>query len=263
MSMLEEIVRLFNVLNPSEPLSRHFYGYLRVLSQVSRSFREQSMLLDMTWVLPGNVNRHRHRFPINDFTSQAVRALFGLSGPAESETMANLRLARDPPGGPAQRNGFAGITAFLNRVQHAVYYRFSAWNFMMGGAPPLFISSTGLPYDWDAPRGAREAGRRRGQYPHGRIPDRGRWVPNVDSGCPMMNAPSGPTEGGWPVNLNEDGRSAEHENFLARFDARMRASKERTRQGKKRKQGEPDGPTFRNNIFFYPKDHPSYIKFDR
>jgi hypothetical protein len=41
--MLEEVVRLFNVLNPSEPLSRHFHEYLRVLSQVSRSLHAQSM----------------------------------------------------------------------------------------------------------------------------------------------------------------------------------------------------------------------------
>jgi hypothetical protein len=242
MSMLEEIVRLFNVLNPSEPLSRHFYGYLRVLSQVSRSFREQSMRLDMTWLLPGNVNRHRHRFPINDFTSQAVRALFGLSGPAESARMANLRLARDPPGGRAQRNGWTGITAFLNRVQFAVYSRFSHWN--PYSKSPLFIRSSGLPYAWDAPRGGR-----------GKQQRRSRQISSNDG--PVVVPPpsvatllgSGPSAGFWPVNMNGDGSSlvyngsrllgpSDHQNFLADFDRRMRESRERTRQGKKRKHGD-------------------------
>jgi hypothetical protein len=229
--MLEEIVRLFNVLNPSEPLSRHFYGYLRVLSQVSRSFREQSMRLDMTWLLPGNVNRvgSTNMNDRLDYTSRTVRNLFGLSGPAISDEMARQNAEADCRLRPRDR----GMTHFLHQVQYAVQEVFNPRSLVSRFARPLIEIGRGLPYDFDAPRGGR-----------GKQQRRSRQISSNDG--PVVVPPpsvatllgSGPSAGGWPVNLNGDGRSAEHENFLARFDARMRASRERTRQGKKRKQGD-------------------------
>lgn len=230
MSILEWIVQNLEVLNPSETFARHFYGYLRVLRQVSRSFREQSMRLDMTWLLPGNVNRvgSTNMNDRLDYTSRAVRNLFGLSGPAISDEMARQNAEADCRLRPRDR----GMTHFLHQVQYAVQYVFNPRSLVSRFARPLIEIGRGLPYDYDAPRGARVARERRGVE---RNYDGGvRGVPNVDS-VRHMNLPWGRTEGGWPVNLNGEGRSAEHEKFLASFDARMRASRERTRQGKKRK----------------------------
>lgn len=195
--MLEWIVQNLEVLNPSETFARHFYGYLRVLRQVSRSFREQSMRLDMTWLQPGTVSLS---FPRNDYYSQAVRALFGRSGPAMSDAM-------------AVRNERKGMKSFLEQVQFAVQwatnprYLWSAW------LPPLFIKSTGLPYSAEASgpesrNHARKPRRRSRQMSAVRLP-------NLNRDPHIGLRGSGPTAGGWAVNLNGEGRSAEHENFLA------------------------------------------------
>ena len=248
--MLEEIVRLFNVLNPSEPLSRHFYGYLRVLSQVSRSFREQSMRLDMTWLLPGNVNRvgSTNMNDRLDYTSRAVRNLFGLSGPAISDEMARQNAEADCRLRPRDR----GMTHFLHQVQYAVQEVFNPRSLVSRFARPLIEIGRGLPYDFDAPRGGRSKQQRRSRQisalnlhmANSSNPQYRQytWNPTPPPSVPPPSVAtllgSGPSAGGWPVNLNGDGRSAEHENFLARFDSRMRESRERTRQGKKRKQGD-------------------------